>query len=309
MLNYTKLACKPKQFLSITGITPQQFDFLSSKIRKEYKTTEQKRLLSKNRKRKRDIGAGRKFDLSLKDRILMLLMYYRMYTTYDVLGMMFGLDKSNVMRGIRYLEPAVKKCIPIPAKKYADAKKLTTIQEIEEMFPEFQVIIDATEQPIPRPKSKAKKRSHWSGKRRCHTVKNQYIINLNDEIICKPPHSPGRPHDYRVFCRKHPVLPSGLQTSADLGYEGMKNNFMQYNPVLPHKKQKGQELTVQQKEFNRCHYRIRIKVEHAIAHTKKFRILKDVFRNRLCRYDGVSEIVCGLVNFKIRWKEPLVVIP
>jgi len=29
---------------------------------------------------------------------------------------------------------------------------------------------------------------------------------------------------------------------------------------------------------------------------KKFRISSDTFRNRLCRYDIISEIVCGLVN-------------
>ncbi len=73
MFNYSKLAKKRKQFLSVTGLTVQQFDSLSKEIKKNYKTTEQKRL-SKD-KRKREIGAGHKFDLSLKDRILMLLMY------------------------------------------------------------------------------------------------------------------------------------------------------------------------------------------------------------------------------------------
>ena len=39
-----------------------------------------------------------------------------------MLGMIFDLDKSNVMRDIRYLEPAVKSSIPIPAKKYGRYK-------------------------------------------------------------------------------------------------------------------------------------------------------------------------------------------
>ena len=52
-----------------------------------------------------------------KDRILMLLMYYRMYKKYDILGMIVDLDKSNGMRDIKYLEPAVKCSIPIPTKK------------------------------------------------------------------------------------------------------------------------------------------------------------------------------------------------
>ena len=82
MFNYTKLAKRPKQFLSITRLTIPQFDSLSKEIKKQYKTIEEKRL-SKNRER--EIGAGHKFDHSIKDRILMFMMYYRMYTTYDYL--------------------------------------------------------------------------------------------------------------------------------------------------------------------------------------------------------------------------------
>ena len=203
MFNHTKLAKKPKQFLSITGLTVPQFDSLSKDIQKHYKTTEQKRL-SKNRKRK--MGAGHKFDLSLKDRILMLLMYYRMYTTYDMLGMIFDLDKSNVARDIRYLEPAVKQSIPIPAKKYADSKKLTTMVQLQQFFPDLIAITDGTEQQIPRPKNRTKRKTHYSGKKKKHTVQNQITINLDGVIIHKSTHSPGSHHDYKIYKSKHPTF-------------------------------------------------------------------------------------------------------
>ncbi len=53
MFNHTKLVKKPKQFLSITGLTVSQFDFLSKEIKKNYKTTEQKCLSTKKRDRER----------------------------------------------------------------------------------------------------------------------------------------------------------------------------------------------------------------------------------------------------------------
>ena len=176
MFNYTKLARKPKQFLSVTGLTVDQFDSLSAEIAKNYRITEKKRL---PQNRERQIGAGRKFDLSLKDRILMLLMYYRTYTTYDVLGMIFDLDKSNVGRGIGYLEPAVKQSIPIPSKKYADSKKITTMRQLLEFFPELTAITDGTEQPIPRPKDRTKRKTHYSGKKKNYTVQNQITVKKN----------------------------------------------------------------------------------------------------------------------------------
>ena len=64
MLNYTKLARKPEQFLRFTGTTVTQFDFLTKKIQKQYKITERKRL--SKRKRIRNIGAGRPFKVAIK---------------------------------------------------------------------------------------------------------------------------------------------------------------------------------------------------------------------------------------------------
>jgi len=301
MFNHIKLAKKPKQFLSITGLTPQQFDSLSKEIQKHYK------IISKNRERK--IGAGHKFDHSIKDRILILLMYYRMYTTYDLLGMIFDLDKSNVMRNIKYLEPAVKQSIPIPAKKYSDVKKINNIMQLQEFFPELIAITDGTEQPIPRPKDKKKRKTHYSGKKKKYTIQNQITVNLNGEIIHKSMHSPGSHHDYKIYKSKHSILPEELLIFYDLGYVGVEKDFPDQISVLPYKKKKGIELTYSQKEWNKAQSKIRIKVEHIIAQIKKFRINSDTFRNRLCRYDTISDIVCGLVNFKIRWKQEFVVIP
>ncbi len=92
---------------------------------------------------------------------------------------------------------------------------------------------------------------------------------------------------------------------------GIEKDFENQISVLPYKKKKGKELTVPQKEWNKkIQSKIRIKAEqHVIAQIKRFRINSDVFGNKLCRYDGISEIVCGIVNFKIRWKQKFAVIP
>jgi len=306
MFNNTKLSKKPKQFLSITGLTVPQFDSLSKEIAKNYKITEQKRL---SKDREREIGAGHKFDLSLKDRILMFLMYYQMYTTYDMLGMIFDLDKSNVARDIRYLEPAIKQSIPIPSKKYTDSKKISNMPQLLEFFPDLIAITDGTEQQIPRPKDKRKRKTHYSGKKKKHTVQNQITVNLDGVIIHKSTHSPGSHHDYKIYKSKHPTLPEELLQFYDLGYLGNEKDFPDQISILPYKKKKGKELTISQKEWNKLQSKIRINVEHVIAQIKKFRINREVFRNKLCRYDMVSEIVCGIVNFKIRWKEEFITIP
>ena len=69
-----------------------EFDAIYREIASKYEY-ERRRL---SERIKRDIGAGRKFKLELKDRFLMLLVYYRLYITYT-LSFLFDLDQSNVL--------------------------------------------------------------------------------------------------------------------------------------------------------------------------------------------------------------------
>ena len=56
----------------------------------KYEEYERRRL--SRRKRKRDVGAGRPFKLKPRERLLMLLVYYRLYITYALSGFLFDLD-------------------------------------------------------------------------------------------------------------------------------------------------------------------------------------------------------------------------
>ncbi len=124
-----------------------------------------------NEKIERDIGAGRLFKLHLKDRFLMLLVYYRLYITYTLAGFLFDLDQSNVCRDIQKIEGLIRQCVPIPQKIYNKTKRLQTLEEVEKYFPGFLVFIDSTEQQIPRPVDKERRKMYYSGKKKRHTVK------------------------------------------------------------------------------------------------------------------------------------------
>ena len=118
------------------------------------------------KRRIRNIGAGRPFDLKVRDRFVMLLVYYKLYITYTLSGFLFNLDQSNVCRDISILEPLIERCIPLPKKLYRRTRRLRTIGEVEEYFPGFKAFIDSTEQEIPRPKNKRKERATTLVKRR-----------------------------------------------------------------------------------------------------------------------------------------------
>ena len=85
----------------------------------------------------------------------------------------------------------------------------------------------------------------------------------------------------------------------DLGYLGVEKDYPEQLSSLPYKKKKNQELSAEEKECNKSHSRKRIVIEHTICRMKKYRILADIFRNKLRKYNRVSDIVSGLVNYRI----------
>ena len=137
MLSYERLSKKPILFKSFTGITVQEFDDIYNKeIAKKYSKHEIQRLSKRKKDRERDMGAGRPFKLDLENRFLMLLVYYRLYITYTLAGFLFDIDQSNICRDIQKIERLVRQCIPIPQKIYNITKRLQTVDEVEQYFPQ-----------------------------------------------------------------------------------------------------------------------------------------------------------------------------
>ena len=101
MLNYKWLSKKPSLFRTLTGLKIPEFDTLYTQANTKYKEYETKRLARPNRKHK--VGAGYPFKLSLQDRLLMLIIYYRLYITSTLTGVLFDLDQSNVLKDIHKL--------------------------------------------------------------------------------------------------------------------------------------------------------------------------------------------------------------
>jgi hypothetical protein len=63
-MSYARLSRRPLLFRSFTGLEITEFDIISKEIESKYYEHERKCL--SNRKRKRDVGAGRPFKLKLK---------------------------------------------------------------------------------------------------------------------------------------------------------------------------------------------------------------------------------------------------
>ena len=306
MLNYDLLSKKPSLFRYFSGLELHEFDALTSKITEIYSAFEQKRLFRADRKR--GLGAGHPFKLSLTDRLLMLLVYYHLYVSSTLAAYLFDLSQTNVLKNIRKLEPLVSEVLPLPKKHHKKVRRLQTLDEVEAVFPGFKAFLDATEQEIPRPKSKRKRKTHYSGKKKRHTVKTQITVNKDGLIVHKAGHVRGSRHDYSLFKWRHPCLPDDVCLGLDRGYDGIQNDYPTLRSEVPFKRRspgrgkrgvKAKKLPPEQKSFNQRLSKERVVVEHTFSRVKKFRIWAEEFRNRLKHYDIMTDIVCGIINFRI----------
>lgn len=66
--------------------------------------------------------------------------------------------------------------------------------------------------------------------------------------------------------------------------------------IVPKKKPRGGELREGEKEYNRIHASLRIRIEHAIGKMKIWRILSERYRNRLKDHIIIVKNVAGLHN-------------
>ena len=88
----------------------------------------------------------------------------------------------------------------------ADAEKITDIEELVKVIPGLCCLVDVGEQQIQRPKRNDMQKSHYSGKKKRHTTKVQYVVSSNGVILQNTKHSPGSVHDLKVYKMKPPIF-------------------------------------------------------------------------------------------------------
>jgi len=78
------------------------------------------------------------------------------------------------------------------------------------------------------------------------------------------------------------------------GFQGIQKDFLSKEVIIPNKKPRGGELTVDQYASNTMVARVRIMSEHAIGGIKRLKAVTDVFRNRKKNFADIFMLIaCG----------------
>lgn len=266
----------------------------------------------RGKRRQRSVGAGRKHKYDLRDRLLMTLFWLKAYTTYELLGFFYDLDKTNIEDNLILIMETLEGMSTFEFEHHAtDRKKLHSVAEVMDAFPDVRLIIDGKEQRVERPKNKKDKdgnvqdrqKPYYSGKKKTHTIKNQVAVAPHGRIEHVSQSVPGGATHDLMLLRQTDLLSKLNDKEAammDKGYDGIAADYPDQKLYLPYKARRNHPLTDDQKAYNRFLAKYRIVVEHTMAQLNKFQILVQRFRHQLTKHSRIFRIVAGLVNRRIQ---------
>lgn len=300
MLTYLTLARHPKVFQSMTGLRVREFDELVCDIEPRYAEAEHKRLQRPDRRRA--IGGGPRHKLSLRDQLLLTVIWLRLYPTNEALGFLFGVSDTTAGRIIARLLPLLEASgqdtmrMPDPGRKHR-----RDLKQVLESAPELQAIllVDTFEQRVQRPRERAEADTWYSGKKKMHTLKSQVVVDgRTGRIVDVASGARGPTADITLF-RESGMLercPEEAVLCGDLAYVGMRESYRAGQAITPRRKPRGQPRPPEDVAFNRSVARLRIPVEHSINRLRRYQALSQTDRHHRQGYTMRVRTVAGLVN-------------
>jgi hypothetical protein len=247
-----------------------------------------------------------------------------LHTPQETVACLFGATQVNVSRDLRRVLPLIVKLVPAPEvwEVIAEEADVPPAKVLElAQLADQRALVDATEQTVYRSQDNEVRKAYYSGKKKAFTIKTQLVSDGDHHIRAISQAVPGAMHDKKLSDEVKTVerLPDGCEADADKGYQGLAQQVSlvtvrnaetgeeQQVPRLtvktPIKKPKGQELTDEQKAFNRQLGAIRVRVEHCIGWVKNWAIIATRFRCAHSIYTLIMQVVCGLVNWQTqRWQ-------
>lgn len=274
----------------LAGVSASQFADLVAGLGPVWEADRAERLST--RKRRRALGAGRRYDMPFATRLFVCLVYLRWNVGYRGLGAMVGFSKDTVNR-------AVDECTRLLAAKGITRPDGSQVGDEGDLAValakvDHQALADGTFVPIPRPGGGwAAQKAEYSGHRHRHCRTTQVVTDLQGHLLWVTGDQPGPTHDLPALVGSgipERIANSGGTLVADRGYQGIGNHVENLDVLLPNGAWGRGDGS-----YNTEHSRLRVRAEHAIASLKRRKILHG-FRRRALQLTPTLRAIAALTT-------------
>lgn len=238
-------------------------------------------------------GGGRKPEMSPNEGVCLCLVYLRQKPIFEILGLLFDISKTKANDTFNYWIDILREILPASQMEEVEGDD-QKYEELRKILAEYHLLVDSAEQPTARPLDYQEQKKYYSGKKKMHTFKNQFIVlPQGQDIVDVTVGELGKTSDINLFRATQNKFDSEQKFIGDKAYKG------EVAITTPHKKPKNGEITDSQKQENKELSSSRIGVEHVIGRVKIFRVASERFRLARPRYKQVILTICGVVRLRI----------
>lgn len=265
---------------AFTGITTQHLASLAAELAEPWQARQESALADRRgHSRRRQAGAGRRYELVFVDRVVVTLVVLRLQIPHAALAVLFGVDRSTVTRAVRQIRPLLaRRGYATPA-----GPRLATIADVFAYAAANNVTLrmDGSEIQVRRPRAnRPGRRAFVSGKKKQNTIKFTKWCDERGRTLLDSTFRPGRMHDQTALqtdgvddlLDQFPTV----ECEADAGYRGLHRDHPGQVHVPPPKpgKDADAEQVAAWDIARHDQSSTRICVEHANADSKHWRSLQ-----------------------------------
>ena len=221
VLSYQNLKDNPRALRTFTSLDQSEFETLLPSFEAAWRAYVYNNQIKK-KTRKRRLGGGRKARLaSIEDKLLFILVYFKVYPLQEVMASMFAMSQGRVNEWMHKLSEVVQsalgqaQCLP--------ERDPQNLEQVLAMCVSVDFMIDGTERPIQRPKDAEQQKEYYSGKKKSHTVKNNLIPDVDERLVRYLSDTyAGRIHDKKICDEEDYTFPPGCGLFKDTGFQGFE---------------------------------------------------------------------------------------
>jgi hypothetical protein len=226
----------PSQFNAITGLRAKEFKDLLyhfapivEQYYRHYDLKGQPRKVVRYRERS---------DSSLRgpvNKLFFILSYMKENPNQVYHGVMFSMSQGKVSLWVKQLSALLEQALEQMGK--TPKGEINKFYNFLNTYLEVSMFMDVTQRRIGRSKDYQVQKEYYSGKKRCHTIKNLLITNLAGEIIYLGETFEGSIHDKTIYEQAELCFPDQWHCLwVDLGFLGIEAEGVKV--FMPEKKPK-----------------------------------------------------------------------
>jgi hypothetical protein len=304
ILSEGRLREVPAAFRAMTGLSSEEFDALARDVVPPIAAAVAAgRDRRRGRQARRAAGGGHPFALSLREQLLLVVVWLRVYPTSPVLGFLFGVGHQTVLRTIALvlpiLEQAGRDTMRLPGHGQRGRRSRRGLPALLAAIPELAVIIDTFEQRVQRPRDRGDADRYYSGKKKQHTLKTQIAADRRTGKIVDVPDSVCGPTSDLALLKASGLLDRlapDVGALGDLAYVGMAPLHPTGLGFTPRRKPRERPRPPEDAAYNTAFAAERIAVEHTIGRLRRYQALTPLDRHHRQAHAARVRAVAGLIN-------------